>query len=337
MFVNKVPFLVTLSHALRFGMVSALPNRQTGTIVMRLKQTIRLYQHRRFRIRSLFADSEFELMRPSFPFLETAGADDHIPTIERYIRTIKDRTRSAWHSMLFSYTPQIIIIHLVQNAVFWLNAFPAQNGISSQHSPRYIMTGRLLDTKLHARLQFGEYVQMHEEHSNDMNAWTTRGICLGPTGSSNGSHKFMSLASGKSVTRTRWTALPMPSEVIKRVNFMGKTQGMPVHVHSPLPTEPGVRYQTPSMTLHSGPRATTSHTATAMGIVTPNQTTRALGLTTAAGVTTTTTMGTTTMMTPTHFPKMMTRHIHLTPMTLNPNTNISHWNTNISHQNLAIT
>ena len=227
MFVNKIPFLVTLSHALRFGTVSALPNRQTGTVVTRLKQTIRLYKHRGFHIRSLFADSEFESMRPSFPFLETAGADDHIPTIERYIRTIKDRTRSAWHSMPFLYVPRIIIIHLVQNAVFWLNAFPAENSISSEHSPRYIMTGRLLDTKLHARLQFGEYVQTHEEHSNNMDARTTGGICLGPTGSSNGSHKFMGLASGKSVTRTRWTALPMPSEVIKCVNFMGKTQGMP--------------------------------------------------------------------------------------------------------------
>ena len=227
MFVNKVAFLITLSHGLRFGTVSALPNRQIGTIVTRIKQTIRLYHHRGFRVRSLFADSEFEPIRPSFPFLETAGADDHIPTIERYIRTIKDRARSAWHSMPFHYTPKLLIIHLVQNAVFWLNAFPAPNGISSQHSPRYIMTGRSIDSKLHARLQFGEYVQMHEEHSNDMNARTTGGICMGPTGSSNGSHKFMSLASGKSVTRTRWSAMPMPSEVIKRVNFIGKTQGMP--------------------------------------------------------------------------------------------------------------
>ena len=228
MFVNKVAFLVTLSHGLRFGTVSALPNRQTGTIITRIKQTVRLYHHRGFRIRSLFADSEFEPIRPSFPFLETAGADDHVPTIEWYIRTIKDRARSAWHSMPFHYTPKLLIIHLVQNAVFWLNAFPTPNGISSHHSPRYIMTGRSIDSKLHARLQFGEYIQMHEEHSNDMNARTTGGICMGPTaGSSNGSHKFMSLASGKSVTRTRWSAMPMPSEVIKRVNFMGKTQGMP--------------------------------------------------------------------------------------------------------------
>ena len=188
---------------------------------------MRLYRHRGFRIRNLFADAEFEPMRPSFPFLETTGADDHVPDIERYIRTIKERTRSTWHSMPFEYVPRIIVIHLVHNAVFWLNAFPSPIGISTEHSPRYLMTGKKVDRKLHARLEFGEYVQMHEEHSNDMNARTTGGICLGPTGSSNGSHKFMSLMSGKSITRTRWTPLPLPSEVIKRVNSMGKAQKMP--------------------------------------------------------------------------------------------------------------
>ena len=228
MFVNKIPFLVTLSRGLRFGTVPALPNRQVGTVTTRLKQTICLYRHHGFRIRNLFADSEFEPIRPSFPFLEMTGADNHVPDIERYIRTIKERTRSTWHSMPFEYVPRIIVIHLVHNAVFWLNAFPSPSGISAKHSPQYLMTGKKIDRKLHARLEFREYVQMHEEHSNDMNARTTGGICLGPTGSSNGSHKFMSLMSGKSATRTRWTPLPLPSEVIKRINFMGKAQqGMP--------------------------------------------------------------------------------------------------------------
>ena len=227
MFVNKIPFLATLSRGIRFGTVSALPNRQTSTIVNRLKQVVRIYRHRGFKIRAIFADSEFEPIRPSFPFLDTASADDHVADIERYIRTVKDRTRSAWHSMPFTYVPRVMVVRLVENAVFWLNSFPAGNGASTEHSPRYIITGTMMDHKLHARLQFGEYVQTHEEHTNDMQARTMGCICLGPTGNSNGSHHFMSLLTGKRITRTRWTLLPMPAEVIHLVNQMGKSQGMP--------------------------------------------------------------------------------------------------------------
>lgn len=125
--------------------MSALQNRQVGTITTRLKQTIRLYRHRGFRIRNLFADSEFEPLRPSFPYLETTGADDHVPDIERYIRTVKERARSTWHSMPFEFVPRVIVIHLIHNAVFWLNAFPPSNGVSTEHSPRYLMTGKRID------------------------------------------------------------------------------------------------------------------------------------------------------------------------------------------------
>jgi hypothetical protein len=42
-----------------------------------------------------------------------------------------------------------------------------------------------------------------------------------------GSHKFLNLRTGKRVTRRRWTLLPMPQEVIERLNQLGAADGQP--------------------------------------------------------------------------------------------------------------
>ena len=79
------------------------------------------------------------------------------------------------------------------------------------------MTGRELEWKKHAALEFGAYVQCQEEHSNEMIPHTMGAICLGPTGNMQGGHWFMSLSSGASVAKLQWTELPMPHEAITRV------------------------------------------------------------------------------------------------------------------------
>ena len=130
----------------------------------------------------------------------------------------------------FRHIPRIVLIHLVKNAVFWINAVPTNDGITRQYSPRYIMTGQQLLASKHAVLPFGSYVQTHEQHTNDMNERTLSCICLGPTGNVQGGHWFMSLASGDKLIRYRWTELPMPSESIDRVNAIACRQQMPSNI-----------------------------------------------------------------------------------------------------------
>ena len=120
--------------------------------------------------------------------------------------------------------------HLVKNAVFWLNAFPSSDGVSSSHSPRYLLTGRELEYDKHAVMEFGQYVQTHEEHTNDMRQRTVGAICLGPTGNQQGAHWFMCLTSGQRIIRYRWTSLPAPREVLQRVEGMGAQQNMPTKI-----------------------------------------------------------------------------------------------------------
>jgi hypothetical protein len=96
MYINKLPFLITYSRSLHFGTVEFLDNRQIPTICKKLQSVFNLYHHRGFTITKLFADPEFEVLCPRFPCLDTCGANDHIPDIERFIRTVKDRSRSTY-------------------------------------------------------------------------------------------------------------------------------------------------------------------------------------------------------------------------------------------------
>ena len=130
-----------------------------------------------------------------------------MPDIERCIRTIKERTRSTYTMLPFKCVPRLMLIHLVKNAVLWINALPARDGVSNRHSPRYILTGRELNADTHAVIEFGSYVQTHEEHTNNMDDRTLAGICLGPTGNDQGGHWFLSLTSGSRVMRYKCGSL----------------------------------------------------------------------------------------------------------------------------------
>ena len=118
MFVNKIPFLVTTSCKIHFGTVEALPNRQMLTVVAKIQSVVNTYQHRGFKISTILADNEFDPIRPWFPCLNTCAAREHVPDVERYIRTIKDSTRSTYRMLPYTRIPRLIIIHLVKNSVF---------------------------------------------------------------------------------------------------------------------------------------------------------------------------------------------------------------------------
>ena len=188
MFINKVAFLITTSHNLKFGTVEAISNRQITTIIAKLKSVCQIYHHQGFCVTVILGDPEFEPIWATFPQLNCCAGDEHVPDIEHYIRTVKDRVRSTYRMLCFKRVLWLILIHLVKNAVFWLNALPARDGVSSTHSPRYLLTGRELEYPLHVRLEFGEYVQTHEKHGNRMTDRTLGAICLSPNGNSQGGH-----------------------------------------------------------------------------------------------------------------------------------------------------
>ena len=162
--------------------------------------------------------------------LNCCAAGEHVPEIERYIHTLKDYTQSAYNILPFKNLPRLMLIHLLKNCTLWLNAFPAVDGVSSVHSLHFLLTGWELSFDKHAVLEFGSYIQTHEEHSNVMEPRTMGAIYLGPMGKAQGGHWFFSLTSGCHVVHHCWTALPMPQEVILCVSQIGCAQGMPSRI-----------------------------------------------------------------------------------------------------------
>ena len=110
--------------------MEVLPNRKISTVCKRLEAIVKLYTSRGFTIKTIMADNEFEPIRATFPILNTTAQDEHVPDIERCIRTVKDRTRSTYNVLPYKHVPRLILIHLVKNSVLWLNALPAMDGVS---------------------------------------------------------------------------------------------------------------------------------------------------------------------------------------------------------------
>jgi hypothetical protein len=115
-----------------------------------------------------------------------------------------------------------MIIEMIYYSTFWLNSFPPADRVSETISPRAIVAGMLLDYVKHCKLEFGTYVQTHEEHTNIMATRITGAIALRPTGNEQGGYYFLSLTTGRRLNRNCWTALPMPADVNDRVHTLAR-------------------------------------------------------------------------------------------------------------------
>jgi hypothetical protein len=206
-FVNKIPFLITLSRKICFTTVTHLANRKIATIFTAFKSIFTYYLQKGFQIVTVTADNEFAPLQellydlPGAPALNLTSANEHEPFIERRIRVVKERTRAVRHSVPFTAIPVKVMTHMVFFVVKLLNYFPAKGGVSAQYSPKTIMSGQTINYK-QCSLPFGTYCQVHEEDGprNSMLARTSGAISVGPSSNRQGGHLFFSLNTGRIVS-----------------------------------------------------------------------------------------------------------------------------------------
>ena len=76
------------------------------------------------------------------------------------------------------------------------------------------------------QLKFGSSCQVAEDMTprNSLAARTCGAISLRPSGNLSGGQCFLTLDTGKLVVRNRWKELPMTSDVIDRVNLLGRSE-----------------------------------------------------------------------------------------------------------------
>ena len=81
-----------------------------------------------------------------------------------------------------------------------------------------------MDYNQHCKYKFGQYVQVHDQHDNTMLPQTTGALALRPTGNVQGNFYFFSLTTGRVLNQVHATPLPMPDDVIKRVETLARRQ-----------------------------------------------------------------------------------------------------------------
>jgi hypothetical protein len=247
-FANTIPFLATYSLDVCFLSVTHMENRKADTILKALKGMHNYYLQRGFQIVFVKGDGEFKPLEPMMsslygaPRLNLSSANEHVPEIERRIWVIKEQVQAVVYLMPFNSIPLIMLIHAVMFVTKQLNLFPVKGSVSACFSPKQIMSGESAMYKFCA-MGFGQYCQIHEESQpwNSLAVKTQGAISLGMSENVQGGHKFLSLATGKIVTRRAWTKLPTPQSVIDRIHAMAKGQpSMPVynvHMGNPIGNE----------------------------------------------------------------------------------------------------
>ena len=123
-----------------------ISDAKSATLVQCIKNVMQVYSKRGFAVRRINMDLQFQPIKGAVEALHldlnVVSEDEHVPEIERYIRTIKERVRGAQTTLPFPKLPGWMTVELVANCVFWLNVFPKIAGVSARLSPRTIITGK---------------------------------------------------------------------------------------------------------------------------------------------------------------------------------------------------
>jgi hypothetical protein len=103
MYVNTIPFFMSVSRHINFGTAGMITSETSKILLTAIKQVKRAYAHRGFSFRTMLLHVQFEPLRVDLAGLgitmNRVARDKHVPEIERYIRTAKERTRYI-HNML---------------------------------------------------------------------------------------------------------------------------------------------------------------------------------------------------------------------------------------------
>ena len=225
MFVEKIPFLVSIAKPVDYLQVNRLKNRTTASIYKQVKKQLAVYTSRGFQIDHVRCDPESGLvaLRPMLGAdgfeMDIAGQEEAVPEIERPIRTIKERARGIIHTLPWN-VPLKLLVYLVFFVVLRLSQTAM---VAGMESPFERVHGRKIDFRRHLKASFGDYVQAHRNKlDNTMNTRTDGGIALYDTGNVEGTWYIFNLATNELIRRNHFNVLPVPQIVVDHLNSMAR-------------------------------------------------------------------------------------------------------------------
>jgi predicted lactoylglutathione lyase len=162
-FVKKLPFLLGELVPLGLALCTPIKTRAAAVIAAGIRSFINTAKSRDFDCVQLRTDGEGALAAMAEELaglgivLDTAGPGQHVPVIERKIRTVKERVRAHENSLPYVMT-RLLLTMCVLFCVSRLNMQPSRMAMD-RTSPLEQFTGRKIDAARDLRVQFGDYVQ----------------------------------------------------------------------------------------------------------------------------------------------------------------------------------
>lgn len=228
-YVNKMPFFHTISEKINYRTTQWVPQREVEQYQKALEVILKIYVQAGFHVAYICADREFEPvltpMRDEFGFqINLASAQEHVPTVERSIRTVKERIRATIHGNPFKAIPRVLIKAVVQECTRKLNFFPSKHGCSAYYSPREILHGKKLNYEHECKIPQLSYVLVHDEPTptNSMKPRALDGIYVRPISNAQGGHEILHLATNEVIVRRNVTVVPITEAVIQAVELLAK-------------------------------------------------------------------------------------------------------------------
>ena len=125
--VNKMPFLVTISRAIKFGTVAFLKNAKIARIMDTIKEVRNVYMKPGFVLEFIEVDGQFKPLRgelaPMDITLNKCSQEEHVPVVGPRIRTFKERCWSIVNTLPFKKLPGQLVVQMVSICNLWLNVF----------------------------------------------------------------------------------------------------------------------------------------------------------------------------------------------------------------------
>jgi hypothetical protein len=224
MFIEGLAFLITVSKRLTLVSAAELKDRSADTMRAAIYDIFSHYSSNQFKVQTVIFDGEgaigaiaTDLKLDGIEVVQTSRGQ-HVPDVERAIRTLKERIRGFLNTLPFRLD-SILLIELVYYCTIQLNLFPGANTMGGR-SPRELLTGRVPDAKKLCALSFGQFVYVSKSNAikNNMEPRAIPAIALSPVGNETGSYYFMSLQSWKTIQSANWVTAPMSDDTIKKLN-----------------------------------------------------------------------------------------------------------------------
>ena len=120
-FVNKIPFVTTISRHIKFKTVEVIQKPTKSQLSECIKNVVAIYTQRGFKVQHALLDGEFVPLRTDLLnmgiFANFATRNEHVPEIERQNRVIKERAHACCSTLLFEVLPRLLLVDPVDKYV----------------------------------------------------------------------------------------------------------------------------------------------------------------------------------------------------------------------------